>query len=421
MRLLKKITNCWYFPWLIFGLFLRLILSPITAHSDLWGHSFTAYFFAYEGKFNIYDYLINLPQSHPLVRNFGVGDIFIYPPLTYFTLGIFRFLVKPFTDSNFIPWLMENINQAYFYPKIYSHIFFFKFPYIFLDILLAFLLSSLLEKESQKKLTFLFWMFNPIALYTTFMIGQIDILPVFFVVLSLFLIKNKKINWAMFSLGVGGSYKLFPLLLIFPTAFKLEEGIKKRIKLILIGFFPFILSIFPYLFSKGFRSMVLFSPKSQKMLFMNWALSGAESIYPFIFILIFLYFYAFYYKNSGRLIGYYISILLLIFSVTHYHPQWFLWITPFLILELVENNFKHIWLVLTLFSCWLFITLTFEASLSYGLFVPIFPHLKNASSLADFLSRWFNVFQLKSLVRSVFAGTALFYSWVILKEKNAEE
>ena len=32
---------------------------PITVHPDFWGHSFTAYFFAYKGVANIYDYLVN--------------------------------------------------------------------------------------------------------------------------------------------------------------------------------------------------------------------------------------------------------------------------------------------------------------------------------------------------------------------------
>lgn len=417
MRLLRKIIKAWYFPWLMAGVILRLIISPITAHPDLWGHSFTAYFFAYKGILNIYDYLINLSQSHPLVKNFGVGDIFIYPPITYFTLGIFRFLVRPFTDTNFIPWVMENIDKVYLYPKIHSHLLVFKLPYLFFDIGLAFLLSSLFKKEKQRKIAFVLWMFNPLTLYSTFMIGQFDILPTFFVVLFFYLINKKKLNWAMFSLGIGGSYKMFPLLLIPPAAFRLKERLGERIKLILIGFLPFIISIFPYLNSKAFRAMVLFSPKNQKMLFMGWPVSGAEMLFPFIIGLVFIYLFTLYYKI--RLWKTSLWILILIFSVTHYHPQWFLWITPFLIWELVENKFKNIFLVLILLGCWLFITLTFEASLSYGLFVPIFPNLQYAPSLANFLSRWFNVFQLKSLVRSIFAGTALFYSWIILK-KNAK-
>jgi len=75
-------------------------------------------------------------------------------------------------------------------------------------------------------------------------------------------------------------------------------------------------------------------------------------------------------------------------------------------------------LVFTLFSCWLFITLMFEASLSYGLFVPLKPTLAKAQSLSEFISRFTDVYRFKSLIRSIFAGTALFYSFIIFKNKN---
>ena len=98
----------WWLKALLIGVAIRLVLMPITVHPDLWGHSFTAYFFAYKGELNIYDFLLNLPKNHPLVMNYGVNDIFIYPPLAYFTLGIFRVLVKPLADANFIPWLKKE-------------------------------------------------------------------------------------------------------------------------------------------------------------------------------------------------------------------------------------------------------------------------------------------------------------------------
>jgi len=100
--------------------------------------------------------------------------------------------------------------------------------------------------------------------------------------------------------------------------------------------------------------------------------------------------------------------LLLFFSVTHYHPQWFLWITPFLFLFLVGNFYKRILLVVILFVCWFGITLLFESSLSYGLFNPLLPDLNQTISLSDIPGKYTNIFQFKSLVRSIFAGVSLF-------------
>jgi hypothetical protein len=275
------------------------------------------------------------------------------------------------------------------------------------DLGAAYLLSSLFDKKNQKKKAFIFWIFNPITLYATFMMGQLDILPVFFVLLSMYFAKEKKYFWSMASLGVGGSYKLYPLLFLFPAALFFGEKLITRIKLLLVGIAPFLAISLPFLTSAAYRAMV-FSPKSQKMLFMKFSVSGAEALYPFVVVLIFLYFLA-YYKHKGALLRhYYLAILLLILSVTHYHPQWFLWVTPFLIIEMVKRNFSN-WLeVLILFAGWLFITLTFEPSLSIGLFSPLNPSLSHARGLGDILAGYTDIFQIKSLVRSVFAGTSLF-------------
>jgi len=408
---------------IILGLALgiRLVLMPTTLHADLLGHAFSSYFLAYEGKWNLYDTLAGLPKDHPLVKNFGVSDVFIYPPLAYYTLGLFRQITKPFAAANFVPWVWENLSDLRKFPGFQKEIFLFKFPYLFVDILLAFLLAGCFKEQRQKRQAFLFWLFNPLTLYATFMIGQIDILATFFTVLALFLFTKKKYSWAAFSIGIGASYKMYPLFLLFPLVFLAKEKFWGRMKLIIVGVAPFVFFIAPYLGSSAFRAMVLFSPKSQKMLFMGWPVSGAEVVYPFIIFLTIIYFFSFYTKKKIPLAAYFLAILLLIFSVTHYHPQWFLWLTPFLIWELVENNFRHLLLILTFVASWLIITLFFEPSLSYGLFNPLFPELDRAKGLTEILSPYTNVFQLKSLVRSVFAGASVFLVFRLFTKSGDED
>ncbi|MGB9637515.1 MAG: glycosyltransferase 87 family protein, partial [Microgenomates group bacterium] len=359
---------------LIAGIVLRLMVMPITLHPDLLGHSFSAYFLAYEGKIDLYDTLASLPKDHPLVKNFGVSDIFIYPPLAYYTLGFFRILVKPFVDANFIPWLMENLGKIHSYPRLFENLFFFKLPYLFLDVGLAYLLAGLFEDQKKKKIAFALWMFNPVAIYVSFMIGQLDLLPTFFTVLALFMFKKKKIYWSAMAVGIAASYKMYPLFLLFPLAFLGREKLIERLKIIATGLAPFVFFIAPYLSSAAFRAQV-FSPKSQKMLFMGWPVSGAEVIYPFVIAVTLICLYAYYSQQKLDLAVYFLAILLATYSVTHFHPQWFLWVTPFLIWELVENEFEHWFLILTIFICWLIITLFFEPSLSYGLFNPLWPSL----------------------------------------------
>lgn len=404
---------------LLIGAAIRLVLMPITVHPDLWGHSFTAYFFAYQGRLNIYDFLLSLPKDHPLVMNYGVNDIFIYPPLAYFTLGIFRFLVRPFADANFIPWLMVNISHFYNYPTLGLQLFLFKLPYLFTDIASAFLLSGLFDDPKKKKWAFNLWMFNPVTIYATFMMGQLDILPVFFTILASYMIKKDKVGWGLFFLGVGGAYKMYPLLLVPAAAFLLGTSFWKKIKLLLLGLSPYILTIAPYLASKGFRAMVLFGPKETKILFMSFPVTAAEGVFPFVLFLVVIYLAAYFLKRKFPVELYSLSILLLLFSVTDYHPQWFLWLTPFLIWALIKYSFKYIEIVIAMVVTWIILTLLFEASLSYGLFVPIFHNLQNAPSLSVYLAKVTNVFQFRSIVRSIFAGLSIFYVYNLYKEPQS--
>jgi hypothetical protein len=411
----------WWLKALLIGVAIRLILMPITVHPDLWGHSFIAYFFAYKGELNIYDFLFNLSKDYPLVKNIGITDIFIYPPLAYFTLGIFRVLVKPFADPNFLPWLMNNIGNFYSYPNLKLQIFLFKLPYLFVDAGCAFLLAGLFTDLRKKSLAFSLWMFNPITIYATFMIGQLDILPVFFTILSCYLIKKKKAYWGLFSLGIGAAYKIYPLLLIPPAAFLLGETFWRKVKLISVGLLPYILAILPYLGSRGFRAMVLFGPKETKMLFMNWPVTAAEGVFPFILVLTIVYLMSYFSEKKLNIEIYFLSILLLIFSVTHYHPQWFLWVAPFLVWVMVAKSFKYIEIIIILTVSWIILTLFFESSLSWGLFAPVWPSLARAPGLTDILMKYIDVAQFKSVIRSAFAGASLFYCWKIVREGSVTE
>jgi hypothetical protein len=409
----------WWFPWLIAGVALRLVLMPITFHPDLLVHSYAGYFFAYQWQLNIYDFLAHLPTTHPLVQHYNYADLFIYPPLTYYTFGIFRLLVKPFADPNYIPWVWSHLGSLYSNKELYLHLFLFKLPYLFFDIALGFILSNFFKGQKKKKLTFSLWMFNPVTIYATFMMGQFDLLPAFFTILAIYLIQKGHKVWSVFSLGVAACYKIYPLFFVVPAAFIEGDKFWEKIKLIALGFAPYILFALPFISSPAFREMVLFNAKDQKMLFMVFMLTGAEGVYPFIIGLIIIFFIS-YFAGKGRDITYYfLAILLLFYSVTSYHPQWFLWVAPLLIYELVKNNLKHWPLIATLFVCWLAITLLFEASLSYGLFSPIFPQLANAPSLSDTISRYTNVYQLKSILRSIFAGDSVYYLYLLFSEKKA--
>lgn len=413
MKFYYKILSSWYFKWLLIGFLLRLVLAALTFHPDIRALNFGAFLIAKEGVFNIYEYLQNVPSNNSLLSVFRV-DLFLYPILAYFVPAVFMWILSPFYDFSIQNKFLISTPQLFGSLAIFRHLLLLKIPYFFFDLPLAFLLTQLFDSEKERRIAFLLWLFNPVTLFATFMMGQFDIIPTFLIILSLVFALQKKSLLAALSLGLGGGFKLYPLFLLVPAVFVLAKTFGERFKLALIGGLAFLVPILPYLPSSAFRSFALFTPKSQKMLFLSWNITGAEVLFPFVIIFVLIVLHASYFGKGKikELWKYYFAILLLFFSVTHYHPQWFLWLTPFMIIELLKNNFIHKWLHLTLFAIFVFIVLMFESSLSYGLFAPILPQLANGPGLSEFVNRYYDVFQLKSILRSIFAAVS---AWLIFQ------
>lgn len=404
-----KILQSWYFKWILVAIFIRLILAATTLHPDLWAFSLSGKIFVEEGVLNIYKYLYNLPQGSPYL-NYG-RDFFTYPPLTYFVLGFFRFFLNPFFGTGFYENLFTNFGGAFNILGIFQHALLVKLPYLIFDLPIAFLLTEFFKEEKMKRLAFLFWILNPVSLYTSFMIGQFDVIPTFFVVLSLVLAQKNKSSLALISLGVGGAFKVFPLLLIPFTVIILGKNIRERLKLLALGSLPYALTVLPFISSQAFRSTALFSSQSQKFLYAQVNLSGADVLYLFlVFYFILLFFAIGLSAQRDILWKFYLAVFLLLFASTNYHPQWFLWVMPLLIVFLVNNPEKW-FLPILLFALFIGVTLFFEPSLSVGLFAPLFPSLVKAQGLSAHV-RFIEPHQAASVLRSIFAATSI---WLILE------
>lgn len=400
---------------LIFAIALRLLVMGITYHPDLSGQLLSSYFFAYKNITNIYDHLASLPASHPLVKNFGIGDIFIYPPLTYFTIGSFQKFFSFIVPEKFFLDLMNGV--SIYQPGLSWYLILFKLPYMFVDIAMAFVLASLFDHEKQKRQAFLLWLFNPITFYATMSMGVFDIIPAFFTVLSLVFAKKGKLGWSAAMLSIGIAYKQYPIFLL-PFVVLSAKSFWQRVKVTLCGVVPYLLTIAPYLSSSAFKAMV-FGPKSQKMFFMEFMVSGAEGVYPYLLGFVILVLFAYRNKNLiQKLWKYYLGYFLILFMVTHYHPQWFLWMAPFLVIELVANKMRNIWLIITLFACYFFIVLTFDNSLNVGLFAVINQNLNKFPGIDKLISAKTDLFFLKSSVRSLFAGVGIFLIYDLLSSKG---
>lgn len=356
---------------IILGILLRCFLSFATFHPDTQAFDLGGRVVAAGNILNLYDFSSNLA-------------VFNYPPLIYWFHGLFRILI-PFEGMGFV-----------------------KLPYLIFDILIALTFLKLFSAAKMGKLAVALWMFNPINLYATYMMGQFDIIPTFFTLLSIYLISKNKLYLAALALGGGIAFKLYPIFLLVPLIL-MGKSFWDKFKLGILVVLPYILAVLPYIQSSSFRSTALFANQSSKSLYAAIAISGGESILLFPLSLIFFYLLLWYRKiDISSLWKVYTIPLLLFFIFTHFHPQWLIWITPFLIIDLVVNREKNLLPILIIFISWVGSLFFFDPSLTVGMFTPLFPVLKDIPDIWTTLNLTVDYNVARSLLQTTLAA-GMFY------------
>lgn len=394
---------------LALGILIRLILAFSTFHSDIQPFYFAGSVIAKGNVLNFYDYLRYLSPTDSILKIYPTY-LFNYPPLVYFFLGpISYFFSLPFSKillHNFIfnlPTILGNIQLNFLLLA-------FKLPYLAFDLGIAALLYKFFDNPKSRFLALCLWMFNPINLFATYMMGQFDVIPTFFSVWALYIIvKKNRYFWAAFLLGIGASLKIFPFLFLIPLAL-IRDKWTDRIKVLSIGVLTYFATILPFLGSHGFRSTALVAGQTTKSLYAAIPISGGESIILFPLFILFIYLIFYFRKNDLKSIWSRFFILLLLFFVfTHYHPQWFIWITPFLIIDLVKSKLSHWPLVVLSLISWLGLVTFFDPGLSTRLFAPIVPSLQNAPGIWESLKFNLDLNGSRSILQTLFAAVGAYY------------
>ncbi len=377
-------------PWIIIGLVIRLVLMATTLHPDIRGHNLAAYLISQKGElFTFYDHIHQLDRADPIVRVYGDG-LFIYPPLAYWTHALFMFILGPL-----YPWVtfdrlildMGSLKQ--FSQGLPLLLILLKLPYLVADLVGLWLIAKYWPGE-RKLAAAVLWIFNPVIIYTSYMLGQFDIFIAVLLLAAAILAVNKKTTWAAVMIGLAAGFKPFPLLL----APFLGQGWKEKVKLTGLALVTYAVPLIPYLGSVAFKHYALLASQSDKLWYAKVMVSGGQYLPLFVVGLVILLWWNYFSPKALPVWGWFMAVLLLFYSVTHYHPQWFVWITPILIMAATFS--RRLWLPMgILFGCYLLIVLSFEPSLNLGL-------VGLSGSLG-----WVLTDSVVSLIRGVFAATAL--------------
>ncbi len=370
--------NLWII--IIVGLILRIILSLITFHPDIEVFSLSGKLVAAGNILNLYDFSLN-----SLVLN--------YPPAIYLFHGLFSYLFKLIG--------LSTINQ----PNI--NLLLLKLPYLIFDLLTGVILFKLVGSNKKAVLAFALWMFNPISLYVTYMMGQFDIIPTFFIVLAVYFVTKNKLEWSALALGIGIAFKVSPIFLVTPLAVY-SKSFLGRIKLMILAVLPYLISIIPYLPSKSYRTAALFTDQNLKSLYASISISGGESILLFPVFLLFFYLIIWYFPSKLDINKLFLIPLLLFFILTHYHPQWLIWVTPLLILDLIASEFTNILPDIMILYSWFGLLFFFDPSLTIGIFSPIWPPLKSLAYYWSLGQKDLSYNLPRSIFQTIFVSASLY-------------
>jgi hypothetical protein len=385
-----------YLITLLAGLLLRLVLVPFLMHVDP----------RFEGDlFAINQYAYFLIHGHPLAGG-------PYPPLALYTIGLFQTIWLP-NSSQLLSTGSDLHLQSFLAPDLFRVVFVTKGLYLLFDVLTIWLWFLFFRKEHDKRRSaWLFWIFNPLVIYNAYVHGGYELIPTYFLVLSLYLTSRGKLHWASLWLGIAACYKNFPFFFLPPLIIIMVWSRRDRFKLILWGIVPYILLILPYWGSFG-SSINSYTEWYFKV---GYDLGFGAQIYIFLAFYAVLLWYLYQHKahtfeDFWRAC---FAILLVYYQFSYFDLHYWVWVVPFAALYWVEYHREARPFYFVIGLC----LLVLLAPTPIARFLaPISPNFfLRLPSLMEALNAYLPMLLIINVVRSLLAGTCFYLAYKLVRE-----
>lgn len=292
------------------GLILKVVLSFLFAGKFLKEAfiPFVTYFF--ESGFS---------DPYEFFYDAGAADAFPYPPFMLYFLGFLGGFA-----ANLSPFLI-------------------RIPMLLADIGILLVLSRLLKGKEVKLLRY-YWL-SPVLIYITYIHGQLDVVPIAFLLASSYLLFKKKNILSAIVLGLGIAAKtnlvlVIPFYILYLWKNNNEKKFAKLAIPALITAFVFFVLNLPYLDSDSFLKMVYANREQPKVWNASFPMIGTLQYYIIPGVYLILLATATRFKRISKdlfliFIGFSFSVLLIFIPP---QPGWYFWILPFFVYFAIREN-----------------------------------------------------------------------------------
>ncbi|MFA5894354.1 MAG: hypothetical protein WC851_01085 [Candidatus Shapirobacteria bacterium] len=395
---------------------LYLLVAPFTYHPD---NKLVLYYATLgNGKvWDIYSYLNT---------NYDAAPKFHYPPMHYWVVKAEYPLVRLVGGKGIENWLRRGANEAFDDPNIFIYNLATKLPILGLVLLTGWLIFKICLQQGfnnyKSRWAAAIWLFNPIIFYSAIVMGQNDMLAIAPFMVGWYLMSSYP--WVAFAIfGIASGIKTYPLIWAIYLAFTyVKFPIWKRLGLVMVSIGIYYLTMAPFLRYEYFRTDVLYSGLATRMFEAGIDIGLGDRVLIVPLLLGILLLVAISKKigksfvNTAKLL---VAVNLIILGFIHFHPQWFIWIVPFLSIYLASHkkDFLSLWLLL---GVMVGVVLLFDDKFLYwGLLSPLNNGLLNLPLIRDVLvAKGMDVMLLSNLLHTLAAAVGGYWFWKVLSEKN---
>lgn len=407
---------------------IRLLLMPIALQGDIYFINVLPSAIYSRHTLDLYAYFAKDLALHGFIH---------YPPLVGYLTAFSQFVFLPVCPE--LASLTDHLSPltTAFDLSIFSlverlrFVFFMKLPYLIVDALCFALIWRISDSPKVRNFLVLFWLFHPVALYSTYIFGQYRIYTAFFEWALIYALLKDRKTLACLAFGAILLLENFAFMLLVPFVLAMGDTWRDRWKYTLLCILPFILVFLPlYVHSKGYAVYAYWGPaysgQALKGIFLSFPLLSAvvgKLILGMVFLwvsVILLQKQTSPRKESSTLplvANVWCALLLTVYATTMVSVHYFMWTLPFYIYLAAGKPPWPSWLSVALIFL-LFLFNLDSRGQNLGLFTPLMLERANQfPSLHEILARYLPWGKVIGLSRLLFSAICLYMTYQLIQKR----